>query len=102
MQIIPLDNTLPNQTFTVLLNGAEYRVTIRTIQGFTFMSAWIDDEPLFYNQLCSPNNWVNPYNYVSQNGKFYFECLDDNYPTYTRFGIDQRLIFYTPEEVAQL
>lgn len=101
MQIIPLQN-IPNQAFSVVLNGVDYRVALRTIQGMTFMSVWVGGEVLFYNQLCTPNNWVNVYDYISVNGKFYFRCLEEEYPTYTQFGITQSLIFYNAEEVEEI
>lgn len=99
MQIIPLSN-IPNQTFTVILNNSLYRIALRTIQEFTFVSVWTNDEVLFYNQLCTPNNYINPYNYLSANGKFYFRCLDNNYPNYKNFNGSQQLLFLSPEEVA--
>lgn len=98
MFIVPLD-TVPNQEFSIVLNGLDYHIALRTIQGLTYMSCWVGQKPLFYNQLCTPNNWVNVYDYISINGKFYFKCLENNYPTYPQFGVTQTLIFYTPEEV---
>lgn len=98
MQIIPLQS-VPNQTFSVLLGGELYRIAIRTIQDLTYMSVWLDDRVLFYNQLCTPNNWVNPYNYVSVNGKLYFACNNGEYPNYKLFNISQQLYFLTETEV---
>lgn len=95
---IDLDK-IPNQVFTVLLENTLYKVQLRTIQGLTYMSAWINDEPLFYSQLCSPNIYVNPYRYVGSGGKFMFSCLDNEYPNYNNFGNTQYLLFYTAEEV---
>lgn len=98
MLLVPIKN-IPNQIFSVTLNDVGYRVALRTIQGLTFMSVWANGEPLFYNQICTPNNWVNQYDYISVNGKFYFYSLDDEYPNYEKFGITQALYFMTPEEV---
>lgn len=98
MYNITLKN-VPNQSFNIVLNGQDYRLHVRTINGLTYISAWQDDEILFYSQLCTPNNWVNPYKYVSDNGKLYFKCINGDYPTYTEFGITQELYFLTPEEV---
>lgn len=98
MYIVPIQN-IPNQTLNAVLNGLEYRIALRTIRGFTFMSCWVNDEVLFYNQVCTPNNWVNVYNYISINGKFYFSCIDSEYPYYQNFGNTQNLVFLTPEEV---
>lgn len=101
MIVVPIE-TKPQQSFSIILNDLLYRVELRTIQDFTYMSAWIDDELLFYNQLCTPNNWVNPYNYVSQNGKFWFRSLDGNYPYYKNFNNTQELLFLLPGEVEQI
>lgn len=93
--------TIPNQIFTVMLEGVEYKIQLRTIQNQTYMSCWANNELLFYSQLCTPNNYVNPYNYVSINGKFYFECLDNEYPYFENFNTTQNLYFYTTEEIKQ-
>lgn len=98
MYLIELDK-IPNQTFTIMLNNVNYRIELRTIQNSTYMSAWANGDILFYSQLCTPNMFVNPYNYVSDNGKFFFKCLDNEYPTYKSFGKTQSLYFYTKDEV---
>jgi len=90
---------IPNQMFDVLIDNVMYRVQLRTIQGLTYMSVWANDELLFNSQLCAPNVFVNPYNYVSSGGKFMFSCIDGEYPNYQNFGNTQELLFYTAEEV---
>ena len=99
MYRLPIER-IPNQIFTVVIDNISYRVALRNIQNLTFMSVWADGNLLFYNQLCVPNGFVNPYNYLSINGKFYFRCLNSDYPFFKNFGITQELMFYTPEEVA--
>lgn len=101
MFLIPLQ-PVPNQEFNIVLNGKDYHIALHTIQDLTYMSCWVDGKILFHSQLCTPNNWVNPYNYVSVNGKFYFRCLEEQYPIFTQFGITQSLVFYTAEEVEAL
>lgn len=98
MQIIDLAN-IPNQIFNVILNNTDYRLQLKTIQGLTLLSAWRNGELLFYNQVCVPNGYVNPYDYVSTNGKLFFKCNDNEYPHYTKFNNTQKLYFLTPEEV---
>lgn len=90
---------IPNQMFSIQLEGISYRVSLRTIHGLTYMSVWADGEVLFQDQLCVPNSLVNPYNYVSRGGKFYFKCLDDEYPVWSKFGDTQTLFYLTSEEV---
>ncbi len=101
MTIVSIQN-IPNQMFSTVLNGRVYRIALRTIQGMTYMSVWLDNEIVFYNQLCVPNSFVNPYNYVSSGGKFYFECDNEEYPNYTQFGNTQKLLFLTEDEVGQI
>lgn len=98
MITIPVSK-IPNQVFSVIIGGVNYQVALRTIQELTYMSLSANDEVLFYNQLCVPNEWINPYNYLSINGKFRFDCLDDEYPYFEKFNDTQILNFYTPEEV---
>ena len=98
MYLIELDK-IPNQTFTVMLDNVNYRVALRTIQGLTYISVWANGDILFYNQLCTPNQFVNPFNYVSTNGKFYFKCTTGDYPNYKEFGNTQSLYFLTKDEV---
>lgn len=100
MQIIEI-SPIPNQRFEVILNGLLYQVELRTIQDLTYMSVWVNDDILFYNQLCTPNNYVNPYNYLSVNGKFYFKAVNGEYPNYKNFGTTSFIYFLTPQEIAQ-
>ena len=98
MQLIELKN-IPNQVFNTTINDAQYRIQIRTMQNLTFLSVWKNEVILFHNQLCVPNEFINPYNYISTDGKFYFRCLDDEYPTYKQFGNTQYLLFLSNDEV---
>lgn len=100
MQLVELKN-IPNQIFNIVLNDVDYRIQVKTIQDLTFISVWVGGEVLFYNQICVPNGFVNPYNYLSQNGKLFFRCLDNEYPNYRQFSNTQWLYFLTPKEVEQ-
>lgn len=99
MYLIDL-TSIPNQTFSINLDGVNYRIALRTIQEMTYMSVWANGEILFYNQLCVPNAYVNPYNYVGVNGKFFFKCINNDYPNYQLFGNTQSLYFVPSEEVS--
>ena len=100
MRLINLQN-IPNQSFSITLNNVDYRIAVRTIQDLTFISVWKNGEVLFYNQICVPNGFVDPYKYISENGKIFFKCLDDEYPNYKSFGVTQWLYYLTAEEVAE-
>lgn len=98
MYIVELEK-VPNQELTFIVGDSAFRVQLRTIQKMTFMTVFLNEQPLIYSQLCTPNNFVNLYNYISAGGKFYFRCVDDEYPYYTKFGETQNLIFYTEDEL---
>lgn len=90
---------VPNQELTFVVNDKAFRVVLRTIQDLTFASVFLNEEPLIHNQLCTPNNYVNLYNFISVGGKFYFNCIDGEYPNYKKFGDTQHLEFYTTDEL---
>ncbi|MBQ2396437.1 MAG: hypothetical protein II304_05270 [Bacteroidales bacterium] len=98
MYVVDLQN-IPNQEFTFVVESKIFRVQLRTIQDMTFASIFLNSEPLLYSQLCTPNNFINLYKYISAGGKFYFECVDNEYPYYEKFGSTQRLLFYTEDEL---
>ena len=98
MYIVELEK-VPNQELTFIVGESALRVQLRTIQNLTFMTVFLNEQPLIYSQLCTPNNFVNLYKYISAGGKFYFRCVDDEYPYYTKFGETQNLIFYTEDEL---
>ena len=98
MQIVKLQQ-IPNQQFTLIVEDKTFLVQLRTIQDLTFASIFLDGEPLLYSQICTPNNFVNLYRYISAGGKFYFKCVDNEYPNYKKFGGAHQLLFYTEDEL---
>ena len=98
MYIVDLNKT-PNQELTFIESDRAFRVQLRTIQDLTFMTVFLNEQPLIYSQLCTPNNFVNLYNYISVGGKFFFQCIDEEYPNYRKFGDTQHLVFYTEDEL---
>lgn len=92
-------NKVPNQELTFIESDRAFRVQLRTIQDLTFMTVFLNEQPLIYSQLCTPNNFVNLYNYISAGGKFFFQCIDEEYPNYKKFGDTQHLVFYTEDEL---
>jgi hypothetical protein len=90
---------VPNQELTFIVNNEVFRIQLRTIQDLTFATIFLNEKPLLYSQLCTPNNYINLYNYISASGKFFFKCIDEEYPNYTKFGETQELLFYTEDEL---
>ena len=92
-------NNIPNQEFNYVVGDKFFTVQLRTIQDLTFASIFLDGEPLLYSQICTPNNFINLYRYISVGGKFYFKCSDNEYPNYKNFGNTQQLQFFTEDEL---
>jgi hypothetical protein len=90
---------IPNQEFTYTVGNDTFRIKLRTIQDLTFADIFLGDKPLLYSQLCTPNNFINLYRYISAGGKFYFKCVDNEYPNYKKFGGAHQLLFYTEDEL---
>lgn len=98
MYKVKLSN-IPNQSFEFMYDSRTFIVQLRTIQDFTFASIFLDGEPLLYSQICTPNNFINLHKYIKAGGKFFFKCVDNEYPYYTRFNNSQELLFYTDAEL---
>lgn len=90
---------IPNQEFTYIVGDKSFLVRLRTIQDLTFADISVDGQPVLYSQICSPNTFINTYRYISAGGKFYFKCVDNEYPNYKNFGDTQQLQFYTEDEL---
>ena len=98
MYIVKLQK-IPNQELSFVVDDRTFLIKLRTIQGLTFADIELDGEALLHGQICLPNEFINLYRYISANGKFYFKCVDNEYPYYEKFGDSQNLIFYTEDEL---
>lgn len=98
MYKIELQN-IPNQEFNYVVEDKSFNIQLRTIQGLTFASIFLDGQPLLYSQLCIPNSFINLYRYISVGGKFFFKCVDNEYPNFQKFGGSHQLFFYTEDEL---
>lgn len=90
---------IPNQEVSFVIDDRTFLVKLRTIQDLTFADIYLDGEALLHSQICLPNEFINIYRYISANGKFFFKCVDKEYPYYQKFGDSQQLIFYTEDEL---
>ena len=84
--------SIPNQTFPLILDGNNYVVTIRTFRDRTYMSITINDKKICDNMRCFSNDVVYPYN---DNTKIMFcwLCQDMEDPYYTKFGTLHKLLY---------
>ena len=103
MQRIPLDS-IPNQAFSVRLEGAYYDITIRALNDEVMTISIVrDGVPVVHNTRAVPLMTVIPYSYREAHyGNFVWHTADGDYPYYTRFGSTDALFFATDAELEEV
>jgi hypothetical protein len=92
---------IPNQEFEIEFDKVRYKIKFRTIQNnFTIADIYINNELIKSSVRCCPNVPLIPYNYLRNGGgNFFFQCIDNDYPTYTLFNKTQTFIYITKSEL---
>jgi hypothetical protein len=100
MQQIPLA-AIPNQTFTVTLDGNFYALTFKFANGIMTCTIYINDVLVLSNVRVVAGFPIIPYEYL-ENGNFVILTENEEYPDYTQFGITQQLIYASAAELGAL
>lgn len=107
---IPLE-ALPNQSFSIQLDEINYDITINSC-GF------VTENPENFTNIMAFTIYINnvltvagsravagfpiiPSQYLA-NGNFVVVTANEEYPNYLRFGIDQYLIYASPQEIIEI
>ncbi|MDR1367874.1 MAG: hypothetical protein LBJ76_04060 [Candidatus Accumulibacter sp.] len=100
---IPLEN-LPNQVFSILLDDARFEFRINTLDnGACVVSIARDGVDLIRSVRTLPFRPLLPYGALEgDTGNFLFETSGGDYPTYTEFGLTQRLIYASAAELGEI
>lgn len=103
MQIVPIQNGLPNQEFTITLDSQKYDIALRTISDLTYATIRINNVKVIDSVRCIPLHPVLPYQYLeAPGGNFAFQTPDDELPNYAQFGVTHILLYATVAELAAL
>jgi|FreactcultureFD7_1027221.scaffolds.fasta_scaffold76176_2 hypothetical protein len=95
---IPLA-AVPNQSLSVTLNSNQYDLRLHYCANDVMaIDLTINEVILLTGIRLVPNFPVIVSEYM-QNGNFILQTVDNEYPDYTRFGIDQFLIYASPAEL---
>jgi hypothetical protein len=98
MNVIPLA-AIPNQSLSVLLNSQQFDLRIIDCgNGVTAIDITINNTILITGIRIVPNFPIIASDYM-ENGNFILQTLNDEYPDYTRFGVDQFLIYANQSEI---
>lgn len=100
MNVIPTQ-ALPNQSFSVTLNGARFDISIVETNGVMSASIVIDTVPIISNVRVTASTFLLPYLY-EENGNFLFLNMNEDLIYYPNFGISQGLIWISPDDLAYL
>ena len=101
MREIPLEN-IPNQGLETTIDNIDYSIQLRTIQVFTVADVYSNGKLICAGVRCVPGQALIPYKYLTQDGNFFFYCLNDDYPNYAYFGDTQKLVYLDDAEIASM
>jgi spore germination protein YaaH len=92
---------VPNQTFSITLDGHFYNIAIRDTNLCMAASVTMDNVQLISNSRLVAKYPMIPYHYLTS-GNFVIVTLTDDLPDWTQFGITQYLIYASADEIAAL
>lgn len=103
MRYIEIDNTLPNQKFSVNTDSGNIEVELRTISNMTLMSVSKNGENIVSSIKVAPNVLIMGYKYLQeQYGDFIFSTTDNEYPYFKNFNNANKLYWLNYEEIQEL
>lgn len=100
MRIIDLD-AVPNQSFSVTLNGDRWDFVIKQAKECMFADVTLNDTVILSGQRLVAGTPVIPYEHLQGRGNFIILTENDELPDWQRFGMDQIMVYATAEEIAQ-
>ena len=95
---VPIQS-VPNQSFSINLNGVAFGITIRYTAGVMAMSLTINGVDTIDNIRVVAGSPVIPSQY-QENGNFMFLTSSFQLPIYTAFNVSQQLVYFTAAELA--
>lgn len=93
---------VPNQSFNFYMDGLNWGIKLRSFGGFCLCDVSIDSAPVASGVKCAPNQLVVPFNGAGNGANLYFECLDNEYPYWEKFGMAHFLRYASADEAALL
>lgn len=101
MQIIDITQ-VPNQSFTITLEGVRWDLTIKQAETSMLMDAVADGVSVVAGQRIVAGTPIIPYEYLAQDGNFLIMTENDELPNWERFEVDQVLIYAAFDEIAAI
>jgi len=92
---------LPNQSFTVILDGNSWEFLLKTVSNTTVASISLNGTDIVDSAHCAAGALIIPSIY-QESGNFFFVTQNFLLPYYTQFGVTQALIYISAEELNAL
>lgn len=96
-QSVPIQ-AIPNQSFSVTLDGNLFDIAIRETNGIMSVSMSINGVDTLDNMRAVAGSPVIPYRY-QEAGNFMFLTANYDLPDYTQFNTTQSLVYFTAAEL---
>lgn len=100
MQLIPV-SAVPNQEFTVVLDGNNWDVAIRLTNGVMSVSMARNGTQIIENLRAAAGMRLIPSRY-EEAGNFVFATADGQLPDYRLFNVSQSLLYASAAELAAI
>ena len=98
MKIVPIQ-AIPNQTLTIQLESNLYEITVRATNGVMSVDIMRDNVQIVRGARAVSNYLIMPYRYLEV-GNFFFATQNNALPYYDQFGVSQKLIYVSADELA--
>lgn len=99
MRTINLD-PVPNQEFSVTLDGNRWDITIKECNGVMACTLLLNDVLILSGQRIVAGSPLIPYRYLQGSGNFWLLTEDDELPYFDKFGVNQQLTYASFGELA--
>lgn len=85
---------VPYQTVSAVINGQNYRLTIRHLGDFLYSSVNVDGEQVSDNAIAVANGKLIPFpTAVAKTTLYWFDTLGNDRPKYTGLGNRWQIVF---------
>lgn len=101
MQSVPIE-AIPNQQFSARLGDQQFTLRIKEAAGVMVVDVTIGQTPILSGSRLVAGTPVIPYAYLEGSGNFVLLTDGDALPDYEQFGITQRLVYASADELAAL
>jgi hypothetical protein len=92
-------SAVPNQSLSIVLDGALYEITVKAAGGIMSATIVRDNVTLVDNVRIVAGTPILPYRY-QEAGNFVLLTEDEEYPDYLLFGSSQSLVYASALELA--